>query len=393
MKSALYTPFFHRRLLVTAIGLSAVLSGLHASAQSAAPPAGAPTAPAAPAAPATLVTTAIVKSDPVQQTVTSTGNAVALSTVTVHARVDGQLESVAFEDGQEVRAGQVLAKLDSRTYQALLDQARATKAKDAALLLNAQNDLKRYQALIKDDATTQQVLDTQTALVNQLTATLQSDTAQVNYASVQLEYTTITAPISGRVGARLIDPGNIVHAADTTGLVVINQVDPIGLQFTVPEGLLQAVRQAVSGSHKQRLKVEALDRNSQQVLGAGELVLVNNQIDATSGTITLKARLPNAQLKLWPGQSVNVRLSLSTLNDVVSVPSSAVQRSQNGLFVYVVGAEDKIRLQSVTVATTEGNMSAISKGLKAGDRVVIDGLYRLTPGATIKEAPKAGAKP
>ena len=387
MKSALYPPYFRRRFLVTALGLSAALCGLHASAQNAAPSAGAP------AAPASLVTTAIVKSDPVQQTVTSTGNAVALSTVTVHARVDGQLESVAFEDGQEVRAGQVLAKLDSRTYQALLDQARATKAKDEATLLNAQNDLKRYQALIKDDATTQQVLDTQTALVNQLTATVQSDTAQVNYASVQLEYTTITAPISGRVGARLIDPGNIVHASDTTGLVVINQVDPIGLQFTVPESLLPTVRQAVSGSHKQRLKVEALDRNSQQVLGAGELVLVNNQIDATSGTITLKARLPNAQLKLWPGQSVNVRLSLSTLNDVVSVPSSAVQRSQNGLFVYVVGAEDKIRLQPVTVATTEGNMSAISKGLKAGDRVVIDGMYRLMPGATIKEAPKAGAKP
>ena len=174
---------------------------------------------------------------------------------------------------------------------------------------------------------------------------------------------------------------------------MINQVDPIGLQFTVPENLLPAIHQAVSGGHKQRLKVEAVDRDTQQVLGTGELVLVNNQIDANSGTITLKARVTNAQTKLWPGQSINARLTLRTLSDVVSVPSSAVQRSQNGLFVYVVDAEDKVRSQPVSVATTEGNLSVISKGLKAGDRVVIDGLYRLTPGATVKEAPVSGAKP
>ena len=341
--------------------------------------------------PPLLVTTAVAKSDPVQQTFTGTGTAVALSSVTIHARVDGQLESVQFEEGQSVRAGQVLAQLDPRTYQALLDQAKATKAKDEATLANAQADLKRYQNLIKDDATTQQVLDTQTALVNQLSATVQSDTAQVSYATVQLAYTTITAPISGRVGARLIDPGNIVHASDSSGLVVINQVDPIGLQFSVPERHLQTVQHAVSGGQKQRLKVDAIDRNTNQVLGSGELVLVNNQIDTTSGTVLLKARIHNTNTHLWPGQSVNARLHLATLNDVVTIPAAAVQRSQNGMFVWLVGKDDTVRNQAVSVTQIEGQDAIIGKGLKSGDRVVADGFYRMVPGAHIKEAAAAAA--
>ncbi len=315
------------------------------------------------------------------------------------ARVDGQLESVHFEEGQDVKAGQVLAHLDPRTFQAQLDQAKAQKAKDSAQLANAQNDLKRYESLIKDDATTQQVLDTQAALVNQLRAAVQADDAQVNLATVQLGYTTIAAPISGRVGARLIDPGNIVHATDATGLMVINQVDPIAVQFALPESHLPAIQRALSGGHKQRLKVEAIDRSTQAVLGTGELVLVNNQIDVATGTVVLKARVPNPKLNLWPGQSVNARLTLTTLSDVVTVPSSAVQRSQQGLFVYVVGTGDKVRVQPVTVAQTEGSLSVIAKGLKGGERVVIDGMYRLVDGATVKEVGKevgkdsGGAKP
>ena len=349
-------------------------------------------APGAAQAPALLVTTAVAKNESVQQTVSGIGNALALATVTVRARVDGQLESINFEEGQDVKAGQVLAHLDPRTYQAQLDQAKAQKAKDAAQLANAQNDLKRYESLIKEDATTQQVLDTQTALVNQLRAAVQADEAQVNFATVQLGYTTITAPISGRIGARLIDPGNIVHATDATGLMVINQVDPIAVQFSLPESNLQSIQQALSGSHKQRLKVEAIDRSTQEVLGVGELVLVNNQIDTATGTIALKARIPNPKLKLWPGQSINARLTLMTLADVVTIPSSAVQRSQQGLFVYVVGAGNKVHVQAVTVAEVQGNVSVISKGLKAADHVVVDGFYRLTDGATIKEA-ASGAKP
>lgn len=339
----------------------------------------------APAAQAMLVTTARAKSESVQQTVTGVGNALAMATVTLHARVDGQLEELKFQDGQDVKAGQVLARLDARTYQAQLDQAEAQKAKDSAQLANAQNDLQRYESLIKEDATTQQVLDTQRALVNQLRATVQADEAQVSYAKVQLGYTTIAAPISGRMGAHLIDPGNIVHAADAGGLVVINQIDPIAVQFSLPESYFQAINKALQSGHK-RLKVEAMDRTSQEVLGTGELVLVNNQIDTATGTIALKARIPNAGHALWPGQSVNARLTLSTLSNVVTIPSSGVQRSQQGLFVYVVGAGDKVHVQPVTVAQVEGNLSVVSKGLNAGDRVVVDGLYRMVEGALVKES-------
>ncbi len=372
-------------LALVVAGFIATLASRHPAVDSALAQSG---APGGGQAPALLVTTAVAKSESVQLTVSGIGNALALASVTVRARVDGQLESVNFEEGQEVKAGQVLARLDARTFQAQLDQAKAQKAKDAAQLANAQNDLKRYESLIKDDATTQQVLDTQTALVNQLRAAVQADDAQVNLASVQLGFTTIAAPISGRVGARLIDPGNIVHATDATGLMVINQVDPIAVQFALPESHLPALQQALGSGRKQRLKVEAIDRATQAVLGTGELVLVNNQIDMATGTVVLKARIPNPKLQLWPGQSVNARLTLTTLSDVVTVPSSAVQRSQQGLFVYVVGSGDKVHVQPVTVSQTEGTVSVVAKGLKAGDRVVTDGMYRLVEGAAVKEVSK-----
>jgi len=343
-----------------------------------------------PVAPALLVTTAVAKSESVQQTITGIGNALALASVTLHARVDGALEKVNFEEGQDVKAGQVLAQLDPRTFQAQLDQAKAQKAKDEAQLVNAQNDLRRYEGLIKEDATTQQVLDTQRSLVGQLQAAIQVDAAQISFAAVQLSYTTITAPISGRIGARLIDPGNIVHAADAGGLLVINQIDPIAVQFALPESALAAINQALGTGHK-RLKVEVIDRNSQEVLGVGALILVNNQIDTTTGTVTLKASVPNGKHPLWPGQSVNARLTLSTLNNVVTIPSSGVQRSQKGLFVYVVGAGDVVHAHPVTVAQVEGNVSVISAGLKAGDRVVVDGLYRLVEGSHVREASSAAA--
>ncbi len=349
--------------------------------------------------PAILVSTALAKSESVQQTLTGIGNVLALSSVTVHARVDGQLDSVAFEEGQDVRAGQLLAQLDPRTYQAQLDQAQAQKAKDDALLANAKVDLKRYEELIKDDATTQQVLDTQKALIGQLMASIKNDEALINFAKVQLGFTTISAPISGRLGARLIDPGNIVHAADPGGLVVINQIDPIAVQFTLPETNFPKISQALNAG-KKRLQVEAIDRASGNVIGVGELVLVNNQIDMASGTISLKARFPNPKHNLWPGQSVNARLALTKLDNVVTVPSAAIQRSQNGLFVYVVTPDSKVRLQPVTVAQYEGAQAVVSKGLAANDKVVVDGLYRLVAGASVKEAAPApadktgsGAKP
>ncbi|WP_051443528.1 efflux RND transporter periplasmic adaptor subunit [Curvibacter gracilis] len=384
-------------MLVAALG-----AGQAVQAESGSPgPASTPSKPAKPAGPPVQVSTTRVVQEAVPIVQSGTGNVVALATVTVKARVDGQLESVQFTEGQDVKAGQSLARIDSRVYEAQLNQALAQKAKDQASLGNAEMDLRRYTELIKDDATTQQTLDTQGALVKQLQAALLTDEAQISLARVQLDYTRITAPISGRIGARLIDPGNIVHAADVGGLVVINQIDPIGLQFTLPETAFQALNQAMRNSRKP-LKVQALDRVSQQVLAEGELALLNNQIDPGSGTITLKARFANGSHKLWPGQSLNARITLGESSASLTVPNAAIQRSQNGLFVYVVGADDIAHLQPVVAGQSDRQKTVIETGLSAGDRVVVDGQYRLTPGARVVEAKAAapaqaanasGAKP
>jgi membrane fusion protein, multidrug efflux system len=343
----------------------------------------------APAAPPVQVTTAKVKVENVPIVQTSSGYVLSAASVVVKARIDGQLESVEFKEGQDVAAGQLLARIDARSYQAQLDQATAQQAKDEALLANAETDLQRYKALIKDDATTQQVLDTQESLVKQLRATARNDQALVSLARVQLSYTQISAPISGRIGARLVDPGNMVHATDTSGLLVINQIDPIAMQFALPESLFQALNQATHDSRKP-LKVEALDRSSMQVLANGELVLVNNQIDTSTGTISLKAHFPNAAHKLWPGQSLNVRITLGEYVDALTVPASAIQRGQSGFFVYAVESNETVRMAPVDIAQMDKQSTVVSKGLSAGERVVVDGQYRLTPGAHVVES-KTGA--
>jgi multidrug efflux system membrane fusion protein len=330
------------------------------------------------------VRTVQVKQQAVPIAMTGVGNVLPVMSVTVRPRVDGQLDRVEFKEGQDVKAGQLLARIDPRTYQAQVDQITAQKAKDEAQLANARADLARYEELIKDDATTRQQLDTQRALVNQLQATIKNDNAQIEYAKVNLGYTTINAPISGRVGARLVDPGNIVHAADTTGLLVINQIDPIAVQFTLPEASFQNINNALR-ANKTPLHVRALDRNTHEVLAEGELVLVNNQIDTSTGTITLKAHFPNTEHKLWPGQSVDARVVLGTRSEALTVPAPVVQRSQDGYFVYVVGADDKVSVQPIEVASTDDGMSVVTQGLQPGQRVVLDGQYRLTPGAHIVE--------
>ncbi|XAH23403.1 efflux RND transporter periplasmic adaptor subunit [Xylophilus sp. GW821-FHT01B05] len=351
-------------------------------------------APPVAEAPAVPVTTVAVARKTVPITLRGVGTALPIASVTVHSRVDGQLDSVAFTEGQDVKAGQVLARIDPRSYQAQLAQVVAQKAKDAAQLANARADLARYEMLIKEDATTQQTLDTQKALVNQLQAAQQTDDAQINYAQVQLNYTTITAPISGRVGARLVDPGNIVHAADTTGLVVINQIDPIAVQFTLPESSFQAVNRALRATPGQ-LQVTAVTHDTQEVLGTGRLVLLNNQIDTTTGTVALKAHFPNAEHKLWPGQSVDARITLGERSDVLAVPAAVVQRSQDGYFAYVVDADNKVQPRPVEVVDTSDGQTVIGKGLAEGERVVLDGQYRLRPGARVAEAKPAaaGARP
>jgi multidrug efflux system membrane fusion protein len=380
-------PLFQRRStwLATAT-LVLVLGGgtwalTHHSAHAAKPE-------AAQAAPPVQVTTARVKQQDVQVYRSGIGTVASMATVTVKARIDGQLDKVGFVEGQDVKAGQMLAQLDPRTLQAQLAQAQATRAKDQATLANARADLKRYTTLIAQDAATQQQLDTQKALVNQLEATVQNDAAQVKYAEVQLSFTRISSPMDGRAGARLVDPGNIVHAADTNGLVVINQIDPIAVQFTLPEDAVQDINRLQQKS-SQPLTVVAYDRSGAQMLGTGKLILLNNQIDTTSGTVQLKGSFANPQHSLWPGQYVNVRLQLDRRPDSLTVPAAAVQRGQDSTYVWVVDDQNKVGNVPVHVVQIADGTAVIDKGLSANQRVVVDGQYKLKPGATVVEPPPA----
>jgi membrane fusion protein, multidrug efflux system len=310
--------------------------------------------------------------------------------VTVKARVDGQLDKIGFTEGQDVRKGQMLAELDPRTLQAQLLQARAALAKDQATLANARVDLQRYTTLIAQDAATPQQLDTQKALVGQLEAGVKSDEAAVNFAQVQLGFTTIVAPISGRVGARLVDPGNIVHAADTSGIVVINQIDPISVVFTLPDDAVQETIHALDG--RKPLQVQALPREGSKVLASGTLTLLNNQIDASTGTVQLKASFPNPRHDLWPGQFVNVRLVLGERAKAVTLPDAAIQRGQDGLYVYIEDERTKtVRDQPVTVLQVQDGVAVIGSGVGAGQRVVVDGQYKLKPGSRVMEVARGAA--
>ncbi|RXZ38644.1 efflux RND transporter periplasmic adaptor subunit [Oxalobacteraceae bacterium CAVE-383] len=342
------------------------------------------------APPSVSVTTVQVQSQEVPLYVSGVGTVTPNQSVTVKARVDGQLVKVGFAEGQDVKAGQMLAELDPRTLQAQLSQVQAQRGKDLAQLGNARADLQRYTTLLQQDAATQQQLDTQKTLVAQLEAAVKSDEAQINFAQVQLGFTTISAPVSGRVGARLVDVGNIVHATDTGGLVVINQIDPITVLFTLPEQNVLAINQAQLNGNP--LNVVATSRDTNQSLAQGKLVLLNNQIDTANGTVQLKARFANPQHQLWPGQYVNVRLLLKDKEQALTLPAAAIQRSQDGTFVYAVEPDETTRMAPVKLSRIQDDIAVITSGVEAGQRIVLDGQYKLKPGVHIKEQAAAPAK-
>jgi len=344
-------------------------------------------------APPVPVVTATAREEDVPMLLLGIGNVTPLHSVTVKVRVDGQLDSVAFVEGQNVKAGDLLAQIDPRPFQAQYQQALAQKARDEAQLKNSQLDLDRYTVLWQQDSISKQTYDTQRASVEQLRAAVQADQAQVDNARLQLDYTTVRAPISGRTGARLVDPGNIVRASDANGIVVINQIDPIAVIFTLPEDKFQAVNRAV-GDGRKPLPVMAFAREDATLLSTGKLTLINNQIDTATGTVQFKAVFPNPARTLWPGQYVNAQMVLGTRQRAVTVPATVIQRGPNGLYAYVVNEDESVAMQPVNIAYTQGGKTVIENGLSAGTRVVVDGQYKLKPGSKITEfqAPTAKAK-
>jgi membrane fusion protein, multidrug efflux system len=337
--------------------------------------------PQRPVAPSVPVIAAFAERRDFPIFLTGLGAVQAYNIVTIKARVDGHLEKVAFVEGQTVSEGEVLAQIDPRAFQALLAQARATKKRDEAQLANAKLDLERTKTLILREFATRQTADTQRAQVAQLEAAVQGDQAAIDNAEVQLGYTTIVSPIAGRTGMRLVDKGNIVRATDTNALVVITQVQPISVVFTLPQDVLgDVVREMSRGP----LKVFAHNRDGAIQLGEGILALVDNQVDAATGTIRLKATFENPDNALWPGQFVNVRLLLRTRTEVVTVPAQAVQQGPNGAFAYVIKPDQSVEQRTVKVGYTREGFSLIEEGLKPSDQVVVEGQYKLRAGARVQ---------
>jgi membrane fusion protein, multidrug efflux system len=348
--------------------------------------------PAPAAAPVSVGAVAARRAD-VAVYLTGLGSVVAFNTVTVKSRVDGQLLTVAFKEGDLVRAGDLLAEIDPRPFQVQLAQAEGQMARDQALLDNARTDLERYRVLYAQDSIAKQQVDTQESLVHQDEGVVKADQGQIDTAKLQLVYCRITAPIGGRVGLRLVDAGNMVHASDANGLVVITQLQQITVIFTIPEDSLPAVLAKLRTGVT--LPVEAYDREQRHGLATGSLLTVDNQIDPTTGTVKLKAVFPNTNSELFPNQFVNARLRLEVKQGATVVPSAAVQRGRQGAFVYVVKPDRTAEARPVEAGVTQGDDVAITKGLALGDLVVVDGADRLREGSPVEvrsgPTPKPGS--
>ena len=324
----------------------------------------------------------------IRYTVQAAGTLVALNTAVVRAKVDGELKALRFTEGQLVQAGQVLAEIDARSFEAQVNQAQGQFARDAALMKNAELDLQRYQDLLSKDAIARQQVETQAALVRQLQGTVQADQAQIDMAKLQLSYTRVTAPISGRLGLKQVELGSLVRSSDPNGLVNITQTQPMSVVFSVPEMHVPLIMRKLKAG--QALPVEAWDRDQKIRLAQGRVSTTDNAIDVAPSTLRLKATLDNRDGSLFPNQFANIRLQLDTLKNVVAVPAHAVQRGAAGTFVYVVQADNTVQVQTVQLEAVEGDWQAVKADLKAGQQVVTDGADRLRSGSVVEvvKAPK-----
>jgi multidrug efflux system membrane fusion protein len=361
--------------------------------------------PAKPAAPPSVpVTVAKANVGDVPVSITALGAAQAWTSVTVLAQVSGKLMSVNFAEGTDVHAGQVLAQIDPAPYQAVATQAQGTLKRDQALLADARLDLARYQKLESENAIATQTVDTQAALVKQDEGTVLTDQGVLQAAEVNLRWCTIVSPVDGRVGVRLVDPGNLVSANGSvsstpstaaptnsssptatsgSGIVVVNQIQPIAVTFTVPEGDFQSLLD-ISNQFHTPLKTKAFSQETGALLDTGELSIADNRVDPATGTVELKARFPNAEHHLWPGQFVNVQLTLQTLHHVTTIPATAVNRGPNGAYVFIVGADKKVSMHPVAIGWTQGSTQVIKSGVKPGDVVVTDGQMILKVGSLVR---------